>query len=150
MLKKLLKWGLGIFVVLIVIALLVPTPDAPAGSGRGREPAAASTTPAVQVTASEILAAYEANGLAAKETYEGKDLRISGTVDSVGDDITGTPYVALATGKTLSGLNVVQCMLERDQVSRASGLKAGDQVTLDGRGAGYIVNVIVRGCRFVE
>ncbi len=100
--------------------------------------------PSIEVSAAELVEAYESNELAAEKKYEGKVVEITGVVGDIKKDILDKAYVTLGTGKQLE-IRQVQCFLA-DGVD-ATELNKGDQVTLTGRVDQLMMNVIVRNCR---
>lgn len=100
----------------------------------------------LKISAKQLFADYKANEIAADGKYKGKLLEITGTVETLGKDIINDPYVALQSGELISS---VQCMLKDGEETRAATLSKGDTITLRGRGASYLVNVLIRDCTFV-
>lgn len=96
---------------------------------------------AIDVTAKQLFADYDANELGADEKYKGKTLRISGTVSSIGKDITGTAYVQFAIGDPVYG---VQCMF--NDASGLSSLKKGQQLVVRCKEPGKMGNVVLSDC----
>jgi hypothetical protein len=107
--------------------------------------AAPAPAPAMSVEPKTILADYKDNEVRADGLYKGKQVRITGTVGEVKKDIMGSMYVTVGTGKAFE-LPIVQCMLEDDQVAKASALKKGGKVTIEGEVTGLMMNVLVRPC----
>lgn len=112
-----------------------------------------STSPpapaAIEVTADELIQAYEANEVAADAKYEGKILNVTGVVDNVGKDIVDTPYVVLTSGGEWEVWGV-QCMFDKEHEPELAQLAVGQTVTVQGRCSGYLINVLVRDCIIVH
>ena len=100
----------------------------------------------VSITAPQLYAEYQTNGIAAEQMYEGKVLEITGVVRSSGEDITGTPYVILASG----GLGGIQCLFADDQINQLAQLSTGQPITLRGKVDGLLIYVFVHGCAIVS
>jgi hypothetical protein len=98
------------------------------------------------VTATKLYADYKANEISADNTYKGKLVEVSGTVDNIGKDILDKPYISLTTGEIIGS---VQCMLDDDAIAEASALAEGTKVTMQGRVNGLLGNVLVKGCTLV-
>ncbi|HEY3297022.1 MAG TPA: hypothetical protein VGK34_00060, partial [Armatimonadota bacterium] len=74
---------------------LAPAPEASAPAQSTAEPAEPQ---AIAVTAESISDQYRANELAADKKYKDKQVRVTGIVESVGKDITGTSYISFEPG----------------------------------------------------
>lgn len=148
----------ALFALSIVISLLAPaeerggeqsdraapTPRA-ADVKRSTAPPPAPALP--EVGAVELLNLYAANELAGDAEYKGKEIRITGVVGRIGNDILGTPYVTLGSGGELE-VRQVQCMLDKASASIAARLTPGQTITMRGKVDGLMMNVIVRSCSF--
>ncbi len=66
-------------------------------AAKEREAAEGCRNSAVKVTAKELFRAYEANEMAAQQTYGDKLLEVTGIIDGVDLDISDTPIVKLRT-----------------------------------------------------
>lgn len=100
-------------------------------------------TPALDVSASQLYADYEANGVAADQQYKGKILKVTGTVNNIDKDIMDQIYV------TLKGDNVigdVQCFFSDNYVNEAAQLQKGQKITIIGKCDGKLINVMIKGC----
>lgn len=81
-------------IVAAMTALLAACGDA---SGGASDSAEAATVDALEVTAQDLFSAYEANEVAAQQTYGGKPLKVSGTVQGVTLDFMDNAVIQLAT-----------------------------------------------------
>lgn len=141
-------FAFGAFIVfIIIIAALGGGGSTPSNSGNDNGSSGQQEEVAMQITATELYAAYKNNEVAADSTYKGKLLEISGTVDTIGKDILDTPYVSLKTGEVIGS---VQCILADEAVAEAGTLTPGAKVTLRGRGNGYLLNALVKQCVIVK
>jgi len=104
---------------------------------------AKAVEPALTVTASELLAAFEQNELKANQTYKNKYIAVQGAVDNIGEDIVGSPYVTLKTGNIILS---VQCMLNKSEAAKAANLDKGQQITIQGNCDGKFGNVLIKNC----
>lgn len=104
---------------------------------------AKAVEPALTVTASELLAAFEQNELKANQTYKNKYIAVQGAVDNIGEDIMGSPYVTLKTGNVILS---VQCMLNKSEASKAANLNKGQQIVVQGNCDGKFGNVLIKNC----
>lgn len=110
------------------------------------QPVESPSTPPVQIFATELSIAYEANELSADAQYKGKELEVVGTVVSIGSDLFSTPYIVVDGRKNGAG-GSVQCMFSGTS-STLRSLKKGDNVNIIGRCDGLSIgSVLLRKCR---
>lgn len=121
-----------------------PPSSTGAGPGSKPSPASKSETP-TQVQLSAMLSEYKANEVRADQSYKGKFIETSGTVDDVKKDILDSMYITLGTGKPFE-LPMVQCHLSSSQTSRAAALNKGNRATVRGRVDGLMFHVQLRDC----
>lgn len=119
-------------------------PSSSVSSGAPQAAVPAKEPPqAIKVSASDLMAEYDANEIAADAKYKGKLLEVSGTISDIGKDILDNPYIALKTQEAFSS---VQCMLKDSEKDRASSLAKGTQIIVQGTDGGKLLNVFVRDC----
>lgn len=109
------------------------------------EPARPATTtidPYVTISAQELFAAFDANEIAAGERFKNTKVRVSGTIEDIGTDLLGTPYITLAT----SGIWSVQAMFPRNAKSQLASLAKGQPQTVRCDSASKFGSIILRGC----
>jgi hypothetical protein len=102
-------------------------------SGKGQSQPATSptdTSPAIPITAAELIEAYRMEGPDGAGKYKGKTLAVTGTVARSGKDYLGKLYVDLHS-ETNSVMDV-HCTYNEDQKDAMSALKVGQQATLKG------------------
>jgi len=83
---------------------------------------------ALVVTAQKLIQDLEANALAASQTYKGKRVTVTGTLDNI--DASGD-YFTLRGTEEFSFTNV-QVFIDDDLVKTVSGFKADQEVTVTG------------------
>jgi len=117
----------------------------PSSSGSSSDSASSGSSEpaAISVSASELTSAYNANEVSADDKYKDKVLSVSGTVDSIGKDITDTPYVTLQASGDFLG---VQCMFDDQYKGELAKLQKGQHVTLRGTCKGKSLNVLLADC----
>lgn len=94
------------------------------------------------VTADEIVREYKANEIAADAKFKGKQVEISGTIDTIGKDVLGDAYFSMRSG---DGFNGVQCYLENEEDGLS--LSSGQQIKATGEVSGWnILNVTIKKC----
>lgn len=112
-------------------------------SSRSVEPQQTPTSTSTTVertTAEELYDSYNANEITADDRFKGKQIVVSGSVESVGKDILGTMYVSFKVG---SYVGTVQCMFDRSHGSELSKISKGEIVTISGKCAGKTLTVVL-------
>ena len=98
----------------------------------------------MDISAKQLYADYEANGIAADKKYKDNVIRITGIVSEIDSDIFDAKYVSIE-GDGYFG--VVQCYLGDSYASVASHLAKGQTITVRGTCNGKtLVNIILKGC----
>jgi len=87
-------------------------------------------SPAIPITAAELIEAYRMEGPDGAGKYKGKTLAVTGTVSRTGKDYLNKLYVNLKS--ETNPIIEVHCVYNEDQAGSMSGLKAGQQVTIRG------------------
>lgn len=96
------------------------------------------------VTASDLMAEYEANEVSADQKYKGKTFYVSGRIESIGKDFTDDIYVTLKTGDQY-GISKIQCMIDDPEVT--ANLRKGQGVIISGSCRGLtMMTVLMRDC----
>ena len=104
-------------------------------------------TPGIEVTASDLVAAYKANEIAADQRYKNQVVRVRGTVDGIGKDILASPYVTLS-GAPEDSFRSVQAFFPKDSESALANIQKGQTLTVRCRVDGLMMNVLLKECRF--
>lgn len=140
--------GIGKWIVLAVVAVIIIA--AVAGGGSDGGDTAADPSPKqeqvaqkeekqeqieyVEVTATDLINAYNENQVKCKKDYDGQYLKVTGTVSSVGTDVMDSVYVCLGhdTEYTFVG---IQCYAkDKDTEDKIAELKEGDEISVTGIG----------------
>ena len=101
----------------------------------------------MELTASELYRAYEANEVSADQQYKGKRLLITGVVENIGKDVMDNPYVALK----IDFLKGVNCYFDDENNKVLSQLNKGQKIQIIGTCAGLtLTDVVVRDCELWE
>ena len=104
--------------------LLAGCGDAGAGSA-GEAEAASAAEPAMEVSARDLFSAYEANEVAAQQTYGGKPLKVTGSVQGVTLDFMDNPVIQLATSNEFLPVQATV-----DDADAAASISKGTTVTV--------------------
>ena len=91
----------------------------------------------VSVSASELLADYEADENTANDKYLGKVVEVSGTIADVSAE-AGKNKIHFETSNPISVV-----ITELDEGNGTEGLQPGDQATVKGLCSGYLSDVIL-------
>jgi hypothetical protein len=97
------------------------------------------------LSADALYSAYKANEVAADAEYKGKIVVVSGIVRDIGKDILDSPYIVLGGQGLLDG---VQCMFPSAGNSPVAKIGKGQKVSVRGRVAGKMGNVLLKDCQF--
>ena len=101
----------------------------------------------MELTASELYRAYEANEVSADQQYKGKRLLITGVVENIGKDVMDNPYVALK----IDFLKGVNCYFDDENNKVLSHLSKGQKIQIIGTCAGLtLTDVVVKDCELWE
>jgi len=101
----------------------------------------------IEITASELYRAYEANEVSADEQYKGKRMAITGVVGNIGKDILDNPYLSLKVDYFQS----VNCYFSDKNNKIISQISKGQKVTIIGECAGLtLTDVVVQDCELWE
>jgi len=102
----------------------------------------------MQVSASEIFQAYDANEMAADQRYKGQPLEVTGTIESISSDFSDDAVVNLETGQMFMS---VMATGNKDFNSQAVALSKGQRVTLLCEGGGEIAgSPVLRKCEVAQ
>lgn len=106
-----------------------------------------SVEPTIQITATDLLAAYEENQVNADNQYKGKLLEVTGIIDDIGTDIMDDVYVTINNGDEYA-FTCVQCFFKnKDEIAKVSNLKPGSEITIVGKCDGEVFNVLLKDCK---
>lgn len=161
--KRGLSWWQVLLIVIGAIIIIPAVIGAIANSDKDDKPVSGTTTegsqkstssaPAtkpkeketIKISASDLLVAYDENGVKADEDYKGKLLEVTGIIRNIDKDFLDETYVTLDTGADFELISV-QCYFKGDSAKKLSELKKGEEVTIIGTCDGSVVNVILEKC----
>ena len=90
--------------------------------------------PGIPVTAANLKKALKANEIKFMDTYKGKVLKVSGSVEGVDTGLTEDDVIVkISAGGTF---DYVRCAMQKSQKSAASNLTKGDRITIKGKCTG--------------
>lgn len=101
----------------------------------------------MEISPADLLSSYEANEVKGDALYDGKTMRLSGTVGSIGKDVLEEVYITFA-GEEFA-ITSVQCYFSDEaQIEKVMELQEGDTITLVGVCDGKFGNVLIKDCVF--
>ncbi len=104
---------------------------------------------AIKIDAETLRQVYKANEVNGDAIYKGKLVEISGTVDSIGKDITDQAYITFKPDEGYA-FDKVQCMFKDSEQTVLSKLKIGQSVVAQGTVSGATIgSVIVKNCKIL-
>ncbi len=113
------------------------------------EPAPAPA--AIEITAEELLLAYEADGAAADAKFANKILKVTGVVDRIEiKDVLGIYYITLTSAEKTLLLQNVRCTFDKKYEPELNQLTSGQTVTVQGKYDGSIIDISMRDCVLVH
>ena len=109
-----------------------------------RKPADIKNEEAVlQITAKDLIAAFDNDEVIANEKYTGKVITVSGTVAQVQTETADQITVFLASNDPLSS---VTCSFYKDEVTQVKDLQPGQKVSIKGVCTGKLMDVVLNKC----
>lgn len=156
------KWVIAFIVVLLIFSALAGGGEKPASSSEENAPVAENSTTTepnkteteetapveiMEISPADLLSSYEANEVKGDALYDGKTMRLSGTVGSIGKDVLEEVYITFA-GEEFA-ITSVQCYFSDEaQIEKVMELQEGDTITLVGVCDGKFGNVLIKDCVF--
>lgn len=102
------------------------------------------------VDAPDLLASYVQDQVQADATFKGKLLTVKGTVEKVGNDPGGVPFVALRARNPRWSIHCSLDGADKAQMETLAKLKPGETiVTIKGVGNGRMGNILLKDCTIV-
>lgn len=100
----------------------------------------------IEIGVMDLLAAYDENEIAAKKEYEGNNIRVTGLVNSIGQDIADKVYVTINDGSdTIT--DVVFCYFKSQaEIDKVALLKKGDAITVVGTVGNSVMSLDMNYC----
>jgi hypothetical protein len=93
-----------------------------------------SPTP-IEITAVQLYKEYQNNTAAADKKYLGRELTVSGSVQEIGKEPSGTPFLLLAAGENVT--YGVYCTFPDNYDTILARLTIGQNIGVTGIGAGF-------------
>ncbi len=143
---KILLIVFGVLVILGILGSVLGGGDKPSGSANSPSATAEPEPTYIEISATDLLAAYADNEVAADNEYKGQLLRVTGTVGSIGKDILDAAYVTLRNDESEYSIISVQCYFDKDNLDDIATLHEGDTITIQGTCNGSAGNVLLKKC----
>ena len=105
----------------------------------------------IEITAEELLLAYEADGATADAKFANKILKVTGVVDRIEiKDALGIYYITLISAEKTLLLQNVRCSFDKKYEPELNQLTSGQTVTVQGQYDGSIIDISMRDCVLVH
>lgn len=151
--KKGYVWKiLGCILALVIIGSIFGNKDSTPGTSSSSTTEISSPSvaqPDYLVSPQQIVAEYDANEIAADNKYKGKIVRITARVEDIGKDIMDSPYITFSDNQQFSTRGV-QCYFKKSEAAKLADVRKGQQVTIQGKVDGLLMNVFVKDSIFVN
>jgi hypothetical protein len=108
---------------------------------RKTETSVASQKADVEITASELLQAFETNETTSNALYLDKVVRVTGTVDSFTEDSLGISVYL----KEVDALAGIICSFDKSSID-ISKIRKGSPLSIKGICTGYLMDVVLNRC----
>lgn len=144
--KGCLLWGGGIFLGLVIIGAIVgPQPDKAADDPVAVEDQAAADAALPEVSASQLIAAFQNNEISALRQYGDMRMRVTGQVLNIQADMSDDPLISIGGPDDFLGANV---SLDSDYADFAATLSKGTTVTFVCEGVSEVIGMPqMKDCR---
>ncbi len=101
----------------------------------------------IEVSASDLFAAFQENEIAADEKYTGKPVKVAGTINSINSKSGLTSANILLDVEGMFFLGCVQCNFNSENAKVLANVEKGQAVTIVGTCNGLsLYNVIISAC----
>jgi hypothetical protein len=97
-------------------------------------PPTPTINPYIQITSTDLIAAYKDNQVNCKQLYDNQLLEVTGKVQSVGTDIMDNTYVCLGSDDEYTFVGIQCYVKNEDEINKIAQLKEGDVITVKGKG----------------
>ncbi|VTU36138.1 OB-fold protein [Variovorax sp. PBL-E5] len=97
----------------------------------------------IRLDAPSLFAAYKANEVAADLKYKGKQLLVTGRLESISKDFADDPYLSIQSGNEFES---VRANFDKSAIAELATLQRGQIVTLHCTGGGMVVQSPMLNC----
>lgn len=104
----------------------------------------------IEITSTELIAVYDENQVKCAKEYDGKKLKVTGTVTSIGTDIMDNIYVCLGSDEEYTFVGIQCYAKDKDTEDKIAELKEGDIVTVIGKGECGSFTFDINGAEIIE
>ena len=103
--------------------------------------------PELNISATELINAYNENEVKADKMYKGKIVEVNGIVEGIDSGISDNAIVRLSDGDEFSFDDVI-CYIDNDNQNKACELEKGQNVTIIGEASGEIAGTpCIKDCK---
>ncbi len=104
----------------------------------------------IDITSTELIDAYNENQVKCKQMYDGKMIKATGKVDSIGTDIMGTTYVCLGHDTEFTFVGVQCYAKDNETINQIAELKEDDLIVVSGKGDCGSLSFSIENAKIVE
>ena len=116
----------------------------------GKPKPAPVVAPVAEVTVAELCESYQSYGMEAHKEFKNRVFRVNGIVDTVLIKDISSQYSVVLTGVEKHELGAVHCKFEKKDVPELERLEAGQTLTVQGRYDGFVTDILLADCVFVD
>lgn len=131
------KWPARHKIIVGLLIVIILGSIAVVGSSKSKK---ADVAAAVDVDLKTMVAEYDQNQISADKNYAGRTIRISGYVNNVTTDLTGTPFIFIqTTSEKYNSGTKVKCYASDTEAAKATN---GQPITTIGKVKGMSLGII--------
>lgn len=104
----------------------------------------------VEITSTDLISAYKENQVKCKQEYDGKLLKVTGTVTSLGTDVLDQVYVCLGSDEEYTFIGIQCYAKDKETERKIAELKEGDVITVTGKGECGSLTFSLKKAKIVE
>jgi hypothetical protein len=108
--------------------------------------ATATPVPVIEISAEDLISAYDKNEVSADNRYKGKKLQITGIIKSIGKDLFDNPYVVVDSGADFNIISIQCYFSSTDEKNKIAELSKGNAIIITGTCKGLFLNISMRNC----
>ncbi len=130
----------GLFILIILVSVFTFSNNTSHSVSKTQIKATATPSPkptevpAIKITSTELIDTFNANSVKCKNLYDKQLMEVTGTVQSVGEDILGNIYVCLGHDIEFTFVGIQCYAKDKDTETRIAELLEGDVITVRGTG----------------
>lgn len=104
----------------------------------------------VKITSTKLIKAFKDNQVKCKRKYDGKNLKVTGKVQSVGTDVLDNIYVCLGSNDELALVGIQCYAKDKTTEDKIAELSEGDEITVTGVGDCGSLSFTLSGAEIID